>query len=120
MKKILITSDKIRYFLEENEAMAVYKAINDGKKHIILHGDIVPLHITPSIVDVDRWVEQENITLRKRRQWMCKRCYSVYDEKDVRCGCVDVVNSVLLEAPKNNNPVRKETLEALNKKYLNK
>lgn len=113
---ILITANKVKYFLSAQEATAVMQAINTSDKVIIIQGDVIPLQIMPAVVDVNRWYEQEAERLYQQNKTMCRNCFAVTDSE--RCGCRDITDpSRILEAPEEHHqPVRPETIAAVRAK----
>ena len=85
-KYILTTIDKTRYVLSESEKDAVFKAIVEREKMVIIQGDMVPLHVTPSIVKFDRWWASESEKLIVSGKKLCRDCFKIYYVNDV-CKC---------------------------------
>lgn len=116
---VLITGNKVKYFLSALEAQAVAKTIQSNGKMIMIQGDVVSLQIIPSIIEINRWYTQEMERLYLQDKTMCRHCFSITDSE--RCGCRDITDpSRILEAQKENyQPVRPETIAAVRAK-LNK
>lgn len=113
---VLITSNKIKYFLSALEAQSVAKAIQSNGKMIMIQGDVVSLQIIPSLINVNRWYEQEAERLYQQNKTMCRNCFAITDSE--RCGCRDITDpSRILGAPKEDyQPVRPETIAAVRAK----
>lgn len=86
MKHVLITSEKVKYFISDNEKNHVYGLIKAKEKYAVIQGDLIPLNITPSIISFDRWFENESKYLAMKSKKMCKRCLKLLDV-DERCDC---------------------------------
>jgi hypothetical protein len=86
MKYVLITSEKIKYFISEQEKNHIFGLIDQKDKFAMIQGDIVPLHITPSVIKFERWFENESKFLALKSKKMCKRCLKLID-LDERCDC---------------------------------
>ena len=66
---ILITSDKIKFILNETEKEGVIRAVAKGDKFVLLQDSMIPLTIPPVVIDAERYYAQENerlATMNKR------------------------------------------------------
>jgi|SRR3990167_100354 len=83
---VLITHDKTRLLLTQDQAKQVFEAIQAGEKYIIIQSQMIPLHIIPTVLEVEVWYTQENEKLRISNRRLCKKCLSIMDILDV-CDC---------------------------------
>ncbi len=85
-KYILITAAKLKYILSEKEKQAVFTAISEKEKQVVIQGEMIPLHITPSVVKFERWYAQELERLALSGKRLCKKCLKIMDIVD-KCSC---------------------------------
>lgn len=85
-KYVLTTVDKTRYVLDECEKDAVFHAVAEREKMVIIQGDMVPLHVTPSVIKFERWWASESEKLIVSGKKLCRDCFKVYYINDV-CKC---------------------------------
>jgi len=88
MDFILTTVDKNRYRISEDVKNLVCEAVFNGEKFVTLNGDLVPLHITPSIVNVDKWISDMDDSLIKVKRRICRKCMRGRDIEGF-CECKD-------------------------------
>lgn len=81
---VIITSEKIRYLVSEKTRDDLFDAIQQGEKYYIVQGDMIPLNITPTVISIERFYQQECERLKSKGQKLCKRCLKVCD---ISCGC---------------------------------
>ena len=86
MEYVLITSDKIKYILDENEYKGAVEAIARNDKVIVLRGSVIPLHITPLITPFEVWFSQESERLALTHHRLCKKCFCIMATGD-DCTC---------------------------------
>ena len=88
MKFVLITSDKLKYIINEGEYNALLEAINRNDKAFIIrkYKALIPLHITPSIAPLEIWYAQENERLALTHHRLCKKCLRIMLIAD-KCVC---------------------------------
>lgn len=85
MKYKMITSDRVKFDLTEEERNAVNKALVAGQKFVIIQGCTISLAIAPTILPFETWIENENERLVTSGKRLCKKCYKIMD---VETGCV--------------------------------
>lgn len=85
MQYVMITSSKVKFLLDEKEKTAVYQAVADGKKMVIIQGAMIPTNIAPTVIPYQTWAAQENERLFVYKKRLCRKCGSVMD---LRSGCI--------------------------------
>jgi hypothetical protein len=83
---VLITPEKTKFILQDNERASVFAAIQAGEKQIILQNEMIPLHITPLIITFSRWYAQELERLALMEKRLCKKCLKIMAIQD-KCDC---------------------------------
>lgn len=83
---VLITFDKVKFFISEKEGLGIINALNQGQKMAIIQGEVIPLNIAPTIITIERWFAQENERLALTHHRLCKKCLCVMMISDV-CSC---------------------------------
>jgi len=91
MQHVIITCHKIKYLITNEEYAALKQAISNGSKSVMIQGQIVSLSIHPSVIPLDKWLEEEKERLVIHGLTRCKRCYN---QKPIsnRCICRDREN----------------------------
>ena len=84
MKYKMLTSDRVKFDLTEEERIAINKALVAGQKFAIIQGCTISLAIAPTILPFDTWVANENERLVTSGKRLCKKCYKIMD---VESGC---------------------------------
>lgn len=97
---VLVTSEKVKYFITDEEKLAIWNALEDNLKYITVQRDIVPLHITPSVIEFSRWFKQENQYLASKNKRLCRKCLDVIALGD-QCGCRDRSQEEKIALPEN-------------------
>lgn len=85
-KFVLVTSEKQRLLIDENEYKALVKAIDANKKYAIVQGFMIPLAIAPSISPFEAWYETETERLANSEKRLCKKCLKIMNIYD-KCLC---------------------------------
>lgn len=83
---VMITADKMRFLLSENEYKTVLKAISQKLKSIFLQKSTISLAITPTIMPYEKWYAVENEALFKVCKRLCRKCGSAMAIND-GCTC---------------------------------
>lgn len=88
MKYVLITHDKLKFIIDDENYMAFLKAIENNDKAFVIkkYKAVVPLHITPTIIPLEVWYPQENQRLALTHHRLCKKCLSIMHIQD-KCSC---------------------------------
>jgi len=76
---MLITHDKIKFKLTEEQKNGVFNAVSRGEKFVILQGSMVPLTIPPTVIESRKWFAQENERLKTYKKRLCRKCGSAID-----------------------------------------
>lgn len=84
----MITSEKVKYLLSDEEYKGILSALDQGLKSAFIQNEVVPLTIPPTITRLTRWLAQEKQRLYLRGMTVCKKCYSMKSIRD-RCPCSD-------------------------------
>lgn len=86
MKHVLITSEKMKFLISDEEKKAVVQRLLQKEKFVVLQGEVVPLAIAPTISTFDRWFAQENERLKTYSMKLCKKCLCARHVSE-RCQC---------------------------------
>lgn len=81
----MMTADKLRFILSEQERGLVLQEFNKGAKAVFVQDSLISLAIAPTITEYERWFAQENERLFERGKRLCKKCGSIMD---VGFGCI--------------------------------
>lgn len=81
---VMFTGNKQRFLINEAEKKAIYEAVSNDEKKIIIQGELIPLQIIPEIVSFKRWVVNEENRLANFGKRLCRLCFNAM--KDV-CQC---------------------------------
>lgn len=84
-KYMMVTHDKFKFELTEEELRAVRGSIIKGDKFLMLHDSMVPLSIVPIILPLATWKDQENDRLATSGKRICNNCNSVRDNESRTC-----------------------------------
>lgn len=83
-KFVMTTGAKVKFLISERERNAVFEAVSQGEKKVIIQGEMVSLQIIPDVIRFERWVVNETQRLASFGQRLCKLCFNPM--KDV-CSC---------------------------------
>lgn len=86
MRYVLITSDRLKYILNEEENKKVVQAILRNDKAALIQDSVIPLHITPAITPFEVWYAQENERIALTGHRLCKKCLRTMEIQD-KCTC---------------------------------
>lgn len=86
MQYVLITPNKMKLLLSQQENMAVQRAIVNNDKAVFVQGATISLNIVPEIYPVEIWYAQENERLANNGKRLCKKCLSIMNIDD-KCTC---------------------------------
>lgn len=88
MKYILITHDKLKFILDDENYEKFLEALAKNDKAFVIkkYKTVIPLHITPTVVPFEIWYTQENERLALTHHRLCKKCLSIMAIED-KCTC---------------------------------
>ena len=88
MNHVLTTGQGTRFLLSEKEKQAVYQAVANQEKMVIVQGQMISLQIVPEVIAFANWLGQENDRLANQNKERCPHCLTVKKYGD-RCACRD-------------------------------
>jgi uncharacterized protein (UPF0248 family) len=100
MEYILTTIEKNKYRISEEIKNQIMEAVNNNEKYVVVNGDTIPLHIIPAIVNVPKWIEDMDDSLRHKSKRICKKCMRTREIEGF-CECRDSGKLGELACPSN-------------------
>lgn len=108
---VMLTHDKQRIILNDQEKSAIYSCISSGDKYMIIKGEMFPLHIIPTIRKLEEWYLNEKGRLKMSDKRLCEKCLSVVDIGAFCVRCSERATTPIREYLKITLPILKEKMD---------